>query len=99
MQRMAVRVELTSTGRQLEVGLVTGVTNTQLVRHCGSNTNLIRDESVMLYRPVDLQVRQEVVAGRLNCVLVRPCLVPSPLVLAAAANKVSGICASLKLRS
>ena len=28
---MAVRVELTSTGRQLELGLVTGVTNTQLV--------------------------------------------------------------------
>ena len=31
LQRMAVRVELTSTGRQLELGLVTGVTNTQLV--------------------------------------------------------------------
>merc|ERR1712227_316678 len=32
-------------------------------------------------------IRQQVIGGKLNCVLIRPCLVPSLLVVATAANK------------
>merc|ERR1719150_3155884 len=33
------------------------------------------------------ELRQKVIGGQLDCVLVKPCLVPSCLVLATAANK------------
>ena len=33
------------------------------------------------------QVRQKVISGQLNCVLIKPSLVPSCLVVATAANK------------